>query len=70
MNRIYDSRGGKAYDSTFGVRMRGTGQYAELLAQRFHLAMKKLAFPGSPILNTSLFRPKLMSGQMDLFNCD
>jgi len=55
MNRIYDSRGGKAYDSTFGVRMRGTGQYADLLAQRFHLAMKKLAFPGSPILNTSLF---------------
>ena len=70
MNRIYDSRGGKAYDSTFGVRMRGTGQYADLLAQRFHLAMKKLAFPGSPILNTSLFRSKPISGQMDLFDCD
>ncbi|NOS74533.1 MAG: hypothetical protein HOP36_08355 [Methyloglobulus sp.] len=70
MNRIYDSRGGKAYDSTFDIRMRGTGQYAELLAQRFHLAMKKLAFPGSPILNASLFRPKPMSGQMDLFDCD
>jgi DNA repair photolyase len=37
MNRIYDSRGGKAYDSTFGVRMRGTGQYADLIAQRFQM---------------------------------
>ncbi|ESS67091.1 DNA repair photolyase [Methyloglobulus morosus KoM1] len=70
MHRIYDSRGGKAYDSTFGVRMRGTGQYADLLAQRFHLAMKKLAFPGSPPLNSSLFRSKLISGQLDLFDGD
>jgi DNA repair photolyase len=70
MNCIYDSRGGKAYDSKFGVRMRGTGQYAELLAQRFHLAMKKLAFPGFPPLNSGLFRPKPMSGQIDLFDCD
>lgn len=70
MHRIYDSRGGKAYDSTFGVRMRGTGQYADLLAQRFHLAMKKLAFPGSPPLNSNLFRSKPMSGQLDLFDGD
>lgn len=70
MNRIYDSRGGKAYDSTFGVRMRGTSQYADLLAQRFRLAKKKLAFPGSPPLNSSLFKAKPKSGQMDLFDCD
>jgi DNA repair photolyase len=70
MNRVYDSRGGKAYDSTFGVRMRGTGQYADLLAQRFRLAKKKLAFPGSPALNSGLFRTKPISGQMDLFDCD
>ena len=68
MNRIYDSRGGKAYDSTFSVRMRGTGQYAELLAQRFHLAIKKLAFPGACALNTHLFKPKSLSGQVDLFD--
>jgi DNA repair photolyase len=70
MNRIYDSRGGKAYDSTFGVRMRGTGQYADLLAQRFRLAKKNLAFPGSPPFNSSLFRPKPSFGQTDLFDCD
>lgn len=70
MNRVYDSRGGKAYDATFGTRMRGTGQYADLLAQRFHLAMKKLAFPGLPPFNTDFFKPKPMSGQIDLFDCD
>lgn len=68
MNRVYDSRGGKAYDTTFGTRMRGTGQYADLLAQRFRLAMKKLEFPGLPPFNTGLFRPTVLSGQMDLFD--
>ncbi len=68
MNRVYDSRGGKAYDSNFGVRMRGTGQYAELLAQRFRLAMKKLAFPGLPPFETGLFRPTAITGQMDIFD--
>ena len=67
MNRIYDSRGGKAYDSAFGARMRGAGQYADLLAQRFRLAMKKLDFPGLPPYNTSLFKPPSLSGQVDLF---
>jgi DNA repair photolyase len=68
MNRIYDSRGGKAYDSTFGVRMRGTGQYAELLAQRFHLAMKKLDFPGLPTFNTGLFKSPVSNKQLDIFD--
>lgn len=68
MNRVYDSRGGKAYDPTFGLRMRGTGQYAELLAQRFRLAMKKLDFPGLLSFNTELFRPTALTGQMDLFD--
>ncbi len=68
MNRIYETRGGKAYDSAFGVRMSGTGDYANVLKQRYRLAMKKLAFPGAPILNTDLFRPpRPSSGQMDLF---
>lgn len=70
MNRIYDVRGGKAYDATFGTRMRGTGQYADLLVQRFHLAVKRLAFPGLPPFNTGFFRPNPMSRQIDLFECD
>jgi DNA repair photolyase len=67
MSRIYDSRGGKAYDATFGVRMRGTGHYADLLSQRFRLAMKKLEFPGLPPFNTESFRTTAVTGQLDIF---
>ncbi|MBA5639459.1 PA0069 family radical SAM protein [Duganella sp. LX20W] len=34
-------RGGNLYDSRFGKRMRGTGVFADLLRDRFHLACKK-----------------------------
>ena len=67
MRRIFEARGGKAYDSTFGTRMTGTGEYAELLGQRFRLACKRLAFPGAPDFNLSLFRPPSAGGQLDLF---
>lgn len=68
MNRIRDSRGGKENDAAFGRRMRGQGQYADLIADRFHLAMKRLAFPGLPPLATHHFiRPMAPSGQMELF---
>ncbi len=69
MHRIFDARGGKAYDSAFGVRMSGTGDYANMLKQRYRLAMKKLAFPGTPPFNSNEFRPPSLNGaQMDLFN--
>ncbi len=42
MSLIRQSRGGKDYDSRFGSRMRGEGQFAQLLAQRFQLACKRL----------------------------
>jgi hypothetical protein len=35
-------RGGKDYDSTFGVRMRGTGPIADLIERRFRIACKRL----------------------------
>lgn len=57
LNRIYDARGGKAYDARFGERMRGSGVFAELLAKRFKLACKRLDFPGAPELDCSQFRP-------------
>jgi len=44
MSLVRQSRGGKDYDSRFGSRMRGEGQFAELLAQRFRLACKRLGF--------------------------
>jgi DNA repair photolyase len=60
MSLINQARGGKDYDSQFGVRMRGTGPYAELLRTRFDLAKRKLGFAGADEryeLDTSLFRP-------------
>ena len=42
MSLIRQSRGGRNYDSRFGSRMRGEGQFAELLQQRFRLARRKL----------------------------
>ena len=38
MSLVRQSRGGKAYDSRWGTRMRGTGPYAEMLRIRFERA--------------------------------
>jgi DNA repair photolyase len=42
MKLVQEARGGKDYVPDFGGRMRGEGAYAELLAQRFALAIRKL----------------------------
>jgi DNA repair photolyase len=42
MSLMRQMSGGKLYDSTWGVRQRGTGQFAELIAQRFKLATRRL----------------------------
>jgi len=60
MSLINQARGGKDYDSQFGVRMKGTGAYAELLRARFELAVRKLGLESSDErydLDTSKFRP-------------
>lgn len=68
LSAIRQTRGGKNYDSRFGVRMRGTGEYAELLAQRFKLAHKKFGFGEPSELNTADFRPpQIGPRQMSLF---
>jgi DNA repair photolyase len=61
MSLIMQMRGGKEYDSTFGKRMRGEGEFAELLNTRFHLACKryKLNIQASPMLNTNIFKHPL-----------
>lgn len=68
MSIIRQMRGGKEYDSTFGKRMRGEGEFADLLNQRFHLACKKfqLNVVASAELDTRSFkRPKADTGQLD-----
>src|SRR5277367_2400286 len=60
MSLINQARGGKDYDAQFGVRMKGTGAYAELLRARFDLAVRKLGLESADEryeLDTSRFRP-------------
>jgi DNA repair photolyase len=65
MNRIRDSRGGKTYDAAFNQRQRGSGDYANLLEQRFRLISKKLGLAKSlPPLRSDLFRKPSPGGQM------
>lgn len=67
LSLIRQSRGGELYDSRFGARMRGEGIFAELLAQRFAKAMRKLGMEAreGQMLDCSAFCPP--GGQMALF---
>jgi DNA repair photolyase len=71
MSLIRQSRGGKAYQSGFGTRMRGTGPYAELLRIRYEAAVHRLKLNQgrhSPRLDSTLFRaPAKQSPQLSLF---
>ena len=57
MSLIRQMRGGADYDSTFGTRMRGTGQYAALLRQRFNVAIRRFGLQHRAVApEISLFR--------------
>lgn len=47
MTLINELRGGADYDSRFGLRMRGTGPYAQLLKRRFELACQRSGIDNS-----------------------
>lgn len=63
MQVIQDLRGGRDYDARFGLRMRGEGKYAALIAQRFRLAARRCGLdrPHAP-LRTDLFSRPAPSG--------
>ena len=69
MQRLREMHGGKEYDATWHRRMRGEGPYAEMVAQRFDLAVKRLGLGTSaPPMRCDLFRaPVLPGAQMSLF---
>jgi DNA repair photolyase len=72
MSLVQQVRGGRDYDSTFGVRQRGEGLFADLIAKRFALACKRLKLneDRTLYLDTTRFRPpgaRAASGQLDLF---
>src|SRR6185312_10433148 len=50
MALVRSMRGGKDYDANWNTRMKGTGPYAEVMARRFHMAVKRLGLnqPGAP----------------------
>ncbi len=60
---LYDMRGGQRNDPRFGHRLRGLGHYAELMAQRFRLAHKRLGYGEAPHLDCSRFTPPIASRQ-------
>ncbi len=67
MNRIRDARGGRDNDSRFGSRMTGEGAFADLLAQRFRVAYKKLGFRKiAPLACHRFIRPDT-TAQLSLF---
>ena len=78
---INRSVGGKDYDAEFGTRMRGTGPWAQMLRDRFNVAVNRLGFsrerqpldlsqfvaPAAPVRPTAASRPAEAAGQGSLF---
>ena len=72
MSLVQQIRGGRDNDPAFGSRMRGEGQFSELIARRFKLACQRLGLNSDDRapLDTSRFRPPRPSesaGQLELF---
>ena len=69
LSLIRQSRGGALYDSRFGQRQTGSGPYAELLARRFTVAMRRLGLEkrggGAGALDCTRFT--VPGAQMSLF---
>jgi DNA repair photolyase len=69
MTRLREMHGGKDYDARWGHRMRGEGAYAEMVAHRFAVALKRLGLKEkAPAMRTDLFQPpRPDSDQLSLF---
>lgn len=69
MSRLREMHGGKDYDARWGRRMRGEGAYAEMIAKRFEVAMKRLGLreTAAPMLCDLFVPPRPPSAQLDLF---
>ena len=70
---VRQMRGGKDNDPRFGERMRGTGNFAELIAMRFQIACRRFGLNGhgggrrTPELDCTRFAAPSPAGQMKLF---
>ena len=68
MARIRDMRGGTDYDADFSTRMKGSGVWADLIAQRFRTTCARLGLNRERVeMDETLFRPAVLAGQASLF---
>jgi DNA repair photolyase len=69
MSLIRSMRGGKDYDANWSTRMKGTGPYAEMMARRFHMAVKRLGLnqPTRPLSLAKFKKPPQAGDQLSLF---
>lgn len=69
MSLVQDMRGGKDYEAAFHTRMRGRGPYADMIAARFQIAVRRTGYNATiGKLDISQFRaPPRPGDQMDLF---
>ncbi|KTD09385.1 PA0069 family radical SAM protein [Legionella jamestowniensis] len=74
MSLIRQMRGGKEYDATFGKRMRGEGEFANLIETRFRLACKRFNLNKKPLVELSVDQFKKtreeqpVTNQLNLWN--
>ena len=67
MSLLRQSRGGRDYDSGWGRRHRGSGEYAALIARRFAVARRRAGYgEGERQLDTSRFLRPHPAGQLAL----
>nr|WP_321252764.1 PA0069 family radical SAM protein [uncultured Ruegeria sp.] len=69
MSLLRDMHGGREYDPRWGHRMRGEGEYAQIIAKRFRLATKRLQLSTRTTpLRCDLFeQPPQAGDQLNLF---
>jgi DNA repair photolyase len=68
LSLLRQMRQGMENDSRFGQRMRGNGQFADLIRNRFRLALKRHGYNQRELLlDTERFRPHSKGGQINLF---
>jgi len=61
---LQSMHGGKDYVAEFGLRQRGSGPYADQIARRFRLALKRLGFNTErQSLRCDLFQAPVLAGQ-------
>lgn len=69
MARLREMHGGQDYSARWGRRMRGEGPYAEIIAARFAVAIKRLGLKSAAApMRTDLFQPPVTeTAQLSLF---